>query len=407
MFYYIPSNVNLEPHLSEIGSKIHLEKYYYFISLLTEIKAKNRSYSEDDFVKLKSVFLRNIITSRKQNDVINNLEKWNFIEKNNSYRVSSYSKSYKLTEKYKNQPLIKIKTSDKILARINRHSYTSLHHLELKEKMENMFKKGHFFVNQFSKEKIKNFKELEDYVHNIEIDYEAAKTYLKSLKNISQQKFNILLITLDKIYEKDFYFIIDHKSNRIFTNITSIFKQFRQFLRYKNQKLKNIDISNSQPLFFSLFLYKKRQHKDITLYNNLVSTGKFYKYLYESFQKEYKTKLIFSDFKKLFFKRVFFCNSYHNFKYKESKIFEKLFPNVFKTIVEYKRKLGYKQFIFLLQKIESKIIVKNIACKLAKDMPIWTIHDSIMTTEKNIEKARKFILKILFLYKINVKLKIK
>jgi hypothetical protein len=79
MYYYIPENIDLSIHMSEIGSNIHLEKYFYFLSLLSEMRVRYKNYKNSDFIKLKSVYLRNIMTSNKSRKIIRNLQKWGYI----------------------------------------------------------------------------------------------------------------------------------------------------------------------------------------------------------------------------------------------------------------------------------------------------------------------------------------
>jgi hypothetical protein len=66
------------------------------------------------------------------------------------------------------------------------------------------------------------------------------------------------------------------------------------------------------------------------------------------------------------------------------KLFVEVFPNIYGLFVIIKKK-NYNSLAILLQRIESYIVIDVICREIAKinpDIPLFTIHDSIATTEE-------------------------
>ncbi|RCR67503.1 hypothetical protein [Larkinella punicea] len=70
---------------------------------------------------------------------------------------------------------------------------------------------------------------------------------------------------------------------------------------------------------------------------------------------------------------------------KRKEIFRDLFPNVMR-LFELIKSQQHRTLALLLQNIESEIFLNRIARRIAQerpDLPIFTIHDSIVTTVGN------------------------
>ncbi len=74
-------------------------------------------------------------------------------------------------------------------------------------------------------------------------------------------------------------------------------------------------------------------------------------------------------------------------------IFKIVFPNVFK-VIEISKSKDYRKFSIGLQRIESDMVLRTI-CKRIFDekpaIPIFTIHDSILSTPDNIEYIKRIM----------------
>jgi hypothetical protein len=90
------------------------------------------------------------------------------------------------------------------------------------------------------------------------------------------------------------------------------------------------------------------------------------------------------------FEVLFTSNKYHS---KAKSIFKDLFPTV-NGVFEEIKKTNKEDLPILLQQIESFIFLKILTKKLAKkypNMPLFTIHDSIVTTTKYCETVKNFM----------------
>jgi len=221
---------------------------------------------------------------------------------------------------------------------------------------------------------------------------------------------------LGNITEKRYRMSVDSFGKRLHTNLTNLPKDFRQYLRYNGQSLVEIDIKNSQfymaikllmnhiqstnsEIFNTLNDIKDQgdkiycisevdEFKDIAKYINDVTTGMFYESLAEGFTAKHDISLERDDAKKLML-RVMFSKPNYNDSFKS--VFKERYPVVAEIFNQKKRvnKLRidkYKGLAQSLQRIESGLMLRNI-CKneALVDVPMFTIHDSIMTTPDNVE----------------------
>jgi hypothetical protein len=85
-------------------------------------------------------------------------------------------------------------------------------------------------------------------------------------------------------------------------------------------------------------------------------------------------------------------------------LFKKTFPTVYKIISKIKKE-RHATLAIILQRLESELFLQK-CCKIIyeerPDIPIFTLHDSIITTKENIEYVKSIIEKVL-LEHINAK----
>lgn len=276
---------------------------------------------------------------------------------------------------------------------------------------------------------------------NLYIDFQSALGYLKSelQKNLTANdkatfpKFNCELLKLIRLRDKEFYFNVDHTAGRLHTNLTNLNKELRNFITYNGLPLVAVDIANSQPLISTLLLEPKfyesganssfqfnlfdfyskshtnlfpisdiiytimlvknqdsldRQDKyDLNLYQLKASQGILYEYMEKEVTKI--TGFVFrgrDEIKDMMFSVLFSDNRFIGLREAEPKrIFRKLFPTVYKVFCLIK-KHGKENLPILLQTIEAKLILEIVAMRISKeraDIPIFTIHDSIVCTVGN------------------------
>lgn len=256
------------------------------------------------------------------------------------------------------------------------------------------------------------------------IDRDSALKELKNL-DISKRRLRFNLNSICNFQYGRKWFVRHNKDKRLHTNLTNMKSEIRKHLRYDKKKLVNIDIKNSQ-IFFLLVVLDRIRNKNIlglekysniilplftkTLdiieferFKKLVISGTFYNELgrkliiekgkngvYEKMKYDYINEIAHYyefDSPKALMKPITFeilfskneCNS------TEKSWFKKEFPTIMEVIKTLKEK-KHNELAILLQNIEAEVILDNVIksiSKFNKDIPLFTIHDSIMTSEEH------------------------
>lgn len=283
----------------------------------------------------------------------------------------------------------------------------------------------------------------------VEVDLEGAQAFLMTLKsqeeaegNIhAQQAYNSRILPLMQLAKGEYSFAVDNTGFRLHTNLTRTMKDLRKFIKYDGQNLHSIDIVNSQPFLarpllnegyyqrnnisdkivnprltsqhnFPIMLVenitKVKNQSDVKNYINVVTQGKFYEQFAEIlienslFEGDIEDSLIRKKVKEITFASLYSPNTAigHN---PEVKIFADVFPGVYSIIKIIKTGHGeHSAYSILLQRLEAELILDKICKRINKaypNIPIFTIHDSIITTEEYIPVVTNFMRKIM---KINI-----
>jgi hypothetical protein len=227
---------------------------------------------------------------------------------------------------------------------------------------------------------------------------------------------------------------IDNAGGRLYSSITGLPSLFRNFLTYRGEQLVGYDLKNSQPLHFLTMLKKEfwksytsglslkrldnklydyllgeedysttimfqessetQYSKGFTNYTfkNLVQNGKLYEFICFKFFNKHLTKGGIDRFNtRAKTKQAFMHMMYHNPKEPFSKAkpvyaeFKKLFP-VEANVMDLMKKRKYNDFPIILQKIEAQMLLHRVAKRVYDvnpDIPLFTIHDSILTTKQH------------------------
>jgi hypothetical protein len=283
---------------------------------------------------------------------------------------------------------------------------------------------------------INNFESKELLTINNNKRYSAKKRLVEKLS--LHEKCRNYKILVSRIKEKDYFFHKDDTGNRLHTNLTNLPKGLRQFLTYDGQGLVSIDIRNSQP-YMSLpllgkefwqskilpekptlkriyrELYEERKKERGNNNNTImfrvssetliqldiqknefiksVIEGRFYEYLIGVFENKEEINLGHTPnekrerVKKMVLTLLFDNDNifYNKENGSPSQIFKRIFPSVVE-IFEYIKRKDYRNLAIILQRIESFLLLDRICGRIAKEntsLPIFTIHDSIVTTVGN------------------------
>jgi hypothetical protein len=196
---------------------------------------------------------------------------------------------------------------------------------------------------------------------------------------INRASYNHNRGNIEQIKNANFYLTESKLTNRIFHNYSNLKKELRNFISHEsNEKLIEIDITNSQPFFLACLLSELEQTADIKMLIDITVSGQFYEYFRNAFNI---SESISRDVLKKQILTMFYCPSYYEIKHLYT--FKNLFPNVYKAIQMIKAD-DYKAFAISLQRAESDLLIKTVASILIeKNIDFIPIHDSFIVQEKN------------------------
>jgi len=211
---------------------------------------------------------------------------------------------------------------------------------------------------------------------------------------------------------------------RFHSNYSGLVKELRPFLRANGECLHEIDIVNSQPFFLAMLLletlltgncvpkisllfppkgeeekklpyvppfggqmFEKKTPPDLQSFLGHASSGTFY----ETFQQaceltrdEIKPKV----FQVLYGPKHVMENSLL------TRAFMEIYPSVFEMTLELKQQKGHKWVVQELQRRESRLVINGVCDTLRRDhpdVPVISIHDSVMTTQQHLGLVRRLL----------------
>ena len=251
------------------------------------------------------------------------------------------------------------------------------------------------------------------------------------------------MLNIERIAEADFKLSVDTNVFRLHSTISNLRSEIRNCITWNGQQLVSIDIKNSQPylstvllkpsfwcggaqnLYFNnifsinsisqslpriIFQSEERVGSfimlsrsaatqtggDVQRYSTLVQQGGFYEYFQEQIGKE--LGIGYSDRRKVkaaVFQVLFTDNRFLAQKEARPKrLFKELFPMVY-TLFSRIKQSDKTHLPRLLQRIESYLMLQVIAKRISRErpqLPIFTIHDSIITTAGNEEYVQSVLL---------------
>jgi hypothetical protein len=357
----------------------------YFVHKLYVGRIFNKR-NKKSFIPLKTEYLRRIMSERKLPLIREALIKNGVVITDGYWIQGRKAIGYMLNEKFNvRSKLIEVKNK-RLIKKIKLYEG-----LEIKGK------------------KLDVHEHLYKYLQQVKIDYDQAILSI-------EDDFNINELSVAMIRDKQWFFIAD-KHGRVHTNISNLKSKLRTNLRWNNQTLTNIDIHNSQPFFLGILLLNYYTNKgyltsfnhpfpqpppslyplrcdicplDVINFINLVKDGEIYEYIAVNAGNEIENR---KEFKQKLFREIFFCKN-KPWETEYSRLFGKLFPNVYAVIKQLKQK-DYTSLAKLLQKVESSFVINGVVRRCMEkypEMPVFTIHDSIMTVEFWIDKLHSTIL---------------
>ena len=228
-----------------------------------------------------------------------------------------------------------------------------------------------------------------DNLLEVNIDINKTLYFLKNIKN-DQQSYNKNIKAVESIYNRDIFFKFDNYG-RMHTNYTVLQSYIRKnYLDIKGEKLNEIDISNSQPLFLAKIIQETNSSivdkEEFELFKRLVKNGEYYSHMMKKLKIDNRKYIKKSTYKVLFGENKIYEKEENN-KKNFNTAFRKIFPTIFAFITKYKRNYNnYKCLSYKLQKMESELIFNKIIKRVLNKNPdiiMITVHDSIIVQKSN------------------------
>lgn len=395
--------------------KLDLDKAVYFVSLLNSLPTSFRG-DDIDFteVNLDSQKLKEV--NWKAADYMRFLVKNGFVEKVRNHS-SFYRKcaAYRIPEKYYYDEIVGFKIWDRSL--LNKFDHKG-RDCSKHQKMELCKKLRPHLVKCFD--------------DDLKINREDAHNEISCYRNtVAHQKYVHGMQLISEWDSKSWTYSIEPDTdNRLHTTLTRTNKSLRKHLSYKGKGLVGLDLKTSQPYFLCAILkglcledmeYLERigaakimGEKLIQELCNLVDidearcfakivinkdlydvlaevipidhdseTGKPFRIVPNKKSKaEFWIKRIYEserDCMKEVLLTIFNCKK--GYRSAEIRAFAATFPTIHKIIQQIK---GHFDFYKLLSPVEAHCLLDCVAKKIATnypEKPLWSIHDSLVTTE--------------------------
>jgi hypothetical protein len=253
------------------------------------------------------------------------------------------------------------------------------------------------------------------------------------------QQYTSSFINIERIAAVDFSLSVDNNVHRLHSPLSNIKSELRNYLTYNDLELVSIDVRNCQPYLSTVVLkssfwevrypshtgltiddcsmkvnevfssssltsfirlckaMERCSSSDLQRYQEEVRNGTFY----ECMQKELASQLDIDhldrkEVKAAIFQLLFTDNRFiGQEEAKPKQMFKKSFPTVYELLSLIKK--GDKTKLpKLLQRIESHLILSVITKRIARErvaLPLFTIHDSIITTTGNEGFIQEILLK--------------
>lgn len=368
-----------------------------------EIYFKSELQKNYGYVEIPLVAFKNLIASSDnlQSDLNFLIEDLQVIMRNNFFVIGQKSKSYKIASEYMGKTVaVEIQNKNinkKIAEQIKRAKSWKVKNLEFAK--SEYFKTFRIDVAGANKAILdKTVLELIDLSKKVDVNLSKQEVIdiieckhqldknraLLMIANRNEMlnilhRYMVYTTRINAINEGFLFFKRNSTNGRLDSNLTSLPSFLRPFI-ISTEKLKHIDIKNSQPYFLYTVLMNSSdiEPSELKRYGELVITGKLYEFLLDEYIKQTGYLRTRDQMKKMLFK-IFYSKT-TSFKMQKD-FFAKQFP----TIMQYINKVNAKEhntLSVMLQTRESYAILDIIMPLLEqKGIRPYTIHDSFLCKE--------------------------
>ena len=420
LFWEIPSSFDMETLLKNHPPDFRwkIDHFYYIIDYLSRGMDLEDLDDNGGYINVNAKKLQREIHNYK--DYLDYLLNCKVIRTDKKYVVGKKSFGYRISRNsYHKATVTKIPVKDLIACR---HKLAEIE--ERKKKLNQTKKQYPHLTNWFDLLQIDREGAIAE-TERLYPELTGAIRGTRKGKASRWEKRYKAIAAIDKIANKEFYYSVDENVGRFHSNLTNLKKELRNYLTYNGQKLVNIDIKNSQPLFSTILFYQdfykensqfiniynipsshtilsntkhpfssstimvvkaleRINNHDINKYTEMVNSGEFYQqvsklmYPFAKFDKKKIKTMVFV----VFFSKNIYMGQDRALPKRE---FKALFPSTYEIFKLLKRR-NHTALAHILQRIESIIMIQNVTIRIARerpDLPIFTIHDSVVTTVGN------------------------
>ena len=440
----LPDNFDLEQHIAQYPPEQHFrsvlrfnkDKAYFFLGLITSIPARNPDIiTEDGYTPIYQKVIRDGIKDIRQ--YIDYLINTEVIICNGRYIVGRKSLGYKWSQQY---------SGISVSARIIESRYTdAIVEYEQSDDIEAF----PYLFHWYQQNRLMIDAAANDYAFQLYRDKMNDPTKRswemnnKEERKNPESQYRSAILNISKIRNCRYEAHIDSNVHRLHSTFTGLGKKYRRFVTYEGQKLVGIDIKNSQPYIISLILnrdfwsensifplnintlpaniqeamrtphvlstmiesyFDNVSEEDFTAYKNLVSSGQFYENFVDVV-RDLGEEITRDEAKIMMFHILYSPNvgQHRDWVINEmKKIFKGIFPKVAELFKIIKRDFQnvdiekqHNRLARLLQSIESEIVLHRCCQRIwiegSQQVPVFTIHDNIVTTEGNEDFVRRIM----------------
>lgn len=421
---YPPEKYGFPGGLSYTGLKFSKDKIYYFLGLLTSIPARNRDLiDEEGFVPINMhIIQRGIRDIKAYKDYLIDT---GVIISDRFYVKGVKSICYRWSDEYFTE---NFSVQEVVCA----HEENAYFKIPPDERIP--YYLGYWYVqSQLVIDDIAPYYAYAMYQEKVNDRNRWDINHATFKKKNPLLQYHTALLNITKLHDHQYEIHIDDTVNRLHTVITNLQKTYRNFLTYNGENLVSLDIKNCQPylsyLLFNVDFWKVGSKLPLNLYSlpeeiqkrftvsnltteiikflektsrtsfekylELVTSGRIYEEIMKVCKITMRREIIRDEAKTLMFYMLFssnrgqsdnpeLCHMKDIFKTVMFPKVAKFFQLTKKADRSISQDKQYSRLSVLLQNIESEIILHRCCRRIweekGRQVPIFTIHDSIATT---------------------------
>jgi hypothetical protein len=431
-YWKVPSKIDLnsilikDPPAFKKGFKV--DYLFYFIELLTNMMEYNDVDSNNGYINLSSSMMQAVV--HNYNEYLEYLVKHRVIRRDKRYIPGVHSRGYILNGINHDSEVVLVEINDSLIRRNRAKEYRK--NESDKKKLSHKYS----YLTKWFNEKLQI--DERGALEKVEELFPEPKGPIRGVRKgkVSRMtKKYCAKLAIHKLAIQDYRYTVDDNVGRFHSNLTNLKKELRHYMTYNGETLVNVDINNSQPLLSSIlfnqsfynqskqqyislydipssFQYlinkytttythtiiilvktlQKLDNKEVSRYLRMARSGQFYQelskamYPKQSFDKGRMKELTY----KVFFSSNQSIQGMNNWTKRE---FKWKFKGIYAMFSAIKRK-NHRALSHILQRIESEIMIQNVCKRISLEqptLPIFTIHDSVLTTIGNQDYVIKVI----------------